>query len=51
MEQKTKEITEIEKAMKEAYKDYPLVGDYEVNAQIFESNILKIIKLSVEDED
>ena len=28
-----------------------IVGDYEINPQVFEPNILKIIKRSIEDEE
>nr|MBK5235826.1 hypothetical protein [Clostridium sp.] len=37
--------------MQRVYSKYPVVGDYEVNPDIFDSNILKIIKFSIEDED
>ncbi|WP_291636664.1 hypothetical protein [Clostridium sp.] len=51
VEQDKKEIAEVEKAMGKAYKGYPLVGDYEVNPEIFDSKIRKLVRYSIEDED
>lgn len=32
-------------------KAYPIVGDYEVNPEIFDADILEIVKFSIEDEE
>jgi hypothetical protein len=44
-------ISILEKKMKFAYEDYNIIGDYEVNADIFDEEVLEFIKFSMEDED
>jgi hypothetical protein len=45
------DIKEVERQMHEVYKDYPIIGDYDINPEIFEPEILELIKYSIEDED
>ncbi len=37
--------------MLKVYKDYPLVGDYDVDPNIFKPEIIELIKQRVEDDD
>lgn len=41
----------IERKMLKEYSSYPLIGNYEVNPKIFNSDIADIIRFSIEDEE